>query len=63
MMDYFAAFATTGKPDVSGLADWIPLGKAQSKFLHLGDAPCAMVDVPQDRLIATQALKKPFPQL
>ena len=38
-------------------------GIAFFKFLHFGDEPCAMVDVPQDRLIATQALKKPFPQL
>ena len=63
IMDYFTAFATTGKPDVSGLSAWPPIGKTQSKFLHFGDEPCAMVDVPQDRLIATQDLNKPFPSL
>lgn len=63
IMDYFTAFAATGKPDASGLPAWSPLGEAQSKFLHFGDEPCAMIDVPQDRLIATQALNKPFPRL
>ena len=63
IMDYFTAFATTGKPDAAGLPAWTPIGKAQSKFLHFGDEPCAMAEVPRDRLIVTQALNKPFPRL
>lgn len=61
MMDYFIAFASTGVPAPSRLAKWEPLGKNQQKFLHFGDAPCAMVDVPVDRLEAWQAKGKPFP--
>lgn len=60
IMDYFTAFAATGKPDVPGLAAWTPL--SQGKFLHFGDVPCAMTDIPRDRLIATQALNRPFPK-
>lgn len=63
MMDYFAAFAKTGKPCVEGLAKWEPLGKDQTRFLHFGNESCAMVDVPEDRLQAQQAKGKPFPTL
>ena len=61
MIDYFASFAETGKPEVPHLAQWLPLGKAQSRFLNFGDAPCAMVDVPEQRLQDTQKKGKPFP--
>ena len=61
MMDYFATFAKTGKPDVPGLAQWKPLGKEQTQFLHFGDEPCDMVDIPTERLEAFQAKGKPFP--
>lgn len=61
MMDYFAAFVKTGKPGADGLADWKPLGKAQTRFLHFGDEPCAMVDIPVERLQTQQAKGKPFP--
>jgi len=61
MMDYFIAFATNGVPSADHLAKWEPLGKDQKKFLHFGDEPCAMVDVPVDRLEAWQAKGKPFP--
>lgn len=63
MMDYFTAFATTGKPEVAGLAQWQPLGEKQTQYLHFGDEPCAMVDVPVERLQAQQAKGKPFPTL
>lgn len=63
MMDYFINFAQTGKPDVAHLAQWLPMGKAQPKFLNFGDAPCAMVDVPEQRLLDTQNKGKPFPSL
>ena len=61
MMDYFVSFAETGTPKVESLAQWKPLGKAQTRFLHFGDEPCAMVDVPEQRLQDTQARGKPFP--
>lgn len=61
MMDYFIAFATTGEPAAAHLAKWEPLGKTQKKFLHFGDEPCAMVDVPEERLQTWQAKGKPFP--
>ena len=61
MMDYFVSFAKTGTPKVGGLAQWKPLGKEQTQFLHFGDEPCAMVDVPEQRLQETQAKNKPFP--
>lgn len=62
IMDYFVAFAETGVPAAAELALWKPLGEKQTQFLHFGDEPCSMTDVPQDRLIATQALNKPFPK-
>jgi hypothetical protein len=37
-----------------------PISKAQ-QFMHFGDEPCAMVDVPQQRLMDWQAKGKPFP--
>ena len=61
MIDYFAAFVKTGVPQVEGLANWEPLGKDQTKFMHFGDEECAMMDVPADRLAATEAKCKPFP--
>ena len=61
MMDYFISFARTGKPEVAHLAKWEPLGKEQTKFLNFGDEPCSMVEVPEQRLEATQAKGKPFP--
>lgn len=61
MIEYFSAFVKTGVPQVDGLATWEPLGKDQPKFMHFGDAECAMETVPADRLEATQAKGKPFP--
>ena len=61
MIDFFSAFIKTGIPQVEGLADWEPLSKEQTKFMHFGDAECAMMDVPADRLAATEAKCKPFP--
>jgi para-nitrobenzyl esterase len=61
MMDYFAYFVEHGEPAPAHLAAWEPLGKEQTKFLHFGDEPCAMVDVPEQRLAAWQAKGKPFP--
>ena len=61
MMDYFAYFAEHGVPAPAALAAWEPLGKDQTKFLHFGDEPCAMVDVPEQRLMDWQAKGKPFP--
>ena len=61
MIDYFAAFVKTGVPQVEGLPVWEPLGKEQPKFMHFGDAECAMEEVPAERLAATEAKCKPFP--
>jgi para-nitrobenzyl esterase len=63
MIDFFAAFVKTGVPQVEGLAKWEPLGKDQPKFMHFGDAECAMEEVPADRLAATEAKGKPFPAM
>ena len=63
MMDYFAYFAEHGEPAPAHLAKWEPLGKEQTRFLHFGDEPCAMVDVPEERLKVQQAKGKPFPAL
>ena len=63
IMDYFTAFAVTGKPQADHLPQWKPLGENQEKFLHFGDEPCAMVAVPTDHLTEVQAKNKPFPQL
>ncbi len=61
MMDYFASFAQSGVPAAAGLPRWEALGEQQTRFLHFGDQPCAMVTVPEEKLQATQALNKPFP--
>ena len=61
MMEYFIQFAISGVPAAEDLAKWVPLGKNQTQFLHFGDEPCAMVDVPEERLVNQQAKKKPFP--
>ena len=61
MMDYFAAFAETGELAPAGLPRWEPLGKESHRFLRFGDAPCAMEEVPEARLAATQAKGKHFP--
>ena len=63
IMDYFTAFAKTGVPAAENLANWEPLGKNQTKFLHFGDEPCAMIHVPTDHLTEVQAKNIPFPQL
>lgn len=63
MIDFFAAFVKTGIPQVEGLPVWKPLGKEQTKFMHFGDAECAMEEVPADRLAATEAKGKPFPAM
>jgi len=61
-MGYFAAFAETGVPAAAELALWKPLGEKQTQFLRFGDESPSMTDIPQARLIATQALNKPFPK-
>ena len=61
MIDYFAAFIKTGVPQADGLATWEAFGKEQTKFMHFGDEECAMMEVPSDRLAATEAKCKPFP--
>lgn len=61
MMDYFSYFAIHGEPAPEHLSKWEPLGKKQTRFLHFGDEPCAMVDVPEQRLKDQQAKGKPFP--
>ena len=58
---YFISFAETGVPSRPHLAKWEPLTANYTKYLNFGDAPCAMVDVPEERLKATQALGKAFP--
>ena len=60
MMDYFEAFARSGQLKPAHLPAWEPISKAQ-QFMHFGDEPCAMVDVPQQRLMDWQAKGKPFP--
>ena len=61
MMDCFASFAAGGQPAPAPLATWEPITKDSCRFYHFGDEPCAMVDVPEARLQATQATRKPFP--
>ena len=63
MMDFFAGFAKTGVPAAEGVAEWTPIRNGSKKFMHFGDEPCAMVDVPEDRLDAFQKLRKPFPNM
>ena len=61
MIDYFTAFVKSGVPAVEGLTEWKPLRNGNKQFMHFGDEPCAMVDVPEDRLDAFQKKGKPFP--
>ncbi len=61
MADFFAAFARTGVPAAEGLAEWMPLCDGNRQFMHFGDDPCAMCDVPEERLELTQKKGKPFP--
>lgn len=63
MVDYFAAFAKTGVPAVDGLAEWTPIRGGSRRFMHFGDEPCAMVEVPEERLDAFQRLRRPFPNM
>lgn len=63
MVDYFSAFVKTGVPQVEDLVQWPAFGKEQTRFMHFGDDPCAMVDVPAERLQATEAKGKPFPAM
>ena len=57
----FAEFARTGVPSVSKAEPWLPIGNDNQKFMHFGDEDCAMVDVPEVRLLETEGKKKPFP--
>lgn len=61
MIGYFAGFVKTGVPQAEGLPAWLPLSKADHRFMHFGDAPCSMEAVPADRLQATESKGKPFP--
>lgn len=62
MMDYYASFAKSGELAPANLPRWEPIGQNSARFMHFGDAPCAMVEVPEERLQATQAKGKPFPR-
>lgn len=61
LIDYFTSFAKTGVPAVEGLPVWQPLSSEQTRFMHFGNEPCNMENVPEDQLSATQAKGKPFP--
>lgn len=61
MMDYIAGFVKTGIPAAQGLPEWTPLQGKNRRFMHFGNEPCAMVEVPEDRLEAFQKKGKPFP--
>lgn len=61
MADFFAGFSKTGVPAADGRAEWVPLRNGNQQFMHFGDEPCAMCDVPEQRLEAVQNLGKPFP--
>ena len=63
MADFFAGFVKTGVPAAEGLAEWKPLGGGNRQFMHFGDEPCAMCDVPEARLKAFQKKGKPFPSV
>lgn len=63
MIDYYVGFVKTGVPQAEDLPQWAPLAGDQQKFMHFGDAPCAMVEVPVEQLQATEAKGKPFPTL
>lgn len=63
MADYFAAFAANGIPSVDGLAEWKPLRGGNQQFMHFGDNPCSMCNVPEEHLDAVQKRKTPFPSV
>lgn len=63
MADFFAGFAKNGVPTAEGLAEWAPLRDGNRQFMHFGDEPCAMCDVPEARLEAFQKKGKPFPSV
>ena len=63
LIDYCATFIKTGVPCPDNLAHWKPLGKSQQQFMHFGDEPCDMVNVPAQRLQATEEKGKPFPAM
>jgi para-nitrobenzyl esterase len=63
MMDCFASFAAGDQPAPAPRKPWEPITQDSCRFYHFGDEPCTMVDVPEDRLQATQAKGKNFPTL
>ena len=63
MADYFAAFVSSGIPSVERLTEWKPLRNGNRQFMHFGDTPCAMCDVPEEHLDNVQKRGKPFPSI
>lgn len=63
MIEYYVSFVKTGIPQAEGLPQWSPLSCKQQKFMHFGDEPCDMVDVPTNRLQTTEEKGKPFPSI
>jgi len=63
MADSFAAFAADGFPRVSGTVKWLPLRDGNQQFMHFGDEPCALCQVPEAHLKEVQNRGKPFPSV
>lgn len=62
MIDYFAGFIKTGRPQAEGLPEWGPLTDTSTRFLNFGDQLPAMCQPPVTKLAASvRNSLKPFP--
>lgn len=61
MIDYFSNFIRTGNPNTGTSPEWTPITQNNHRFMHFGDAPCEMYQVPENHLIRIQRTNKPFP--
>ena len=62
LIDYLCAFVRTGDPNNGELAQWTPITRDSTQFIHLGDEEPAMVQPPVETLlVAPQNTVKPFP--
>ena len=61
IIDYFSNFVKTGNPNSGVLPEWTPISQNSHRFMHFGDSPCEMVQVPEEHLVSVQKQNKPFP--
>ena len=61
ILDRYAAFVKTGRPDIPGKAKWQPISGEDRRFMNFNENPSEMIDVPEAELQAFEDLKKPFP--